>query len=231
MPSFNSQHFFNSRSQELARRRADFGDIEKYLHNNNINGAVSFGLMDGALTTLALFPTHEKYFSLQSVGAILTNILAFLLVERGVLTVKDLANSVTTQEIEVAYEKKYGPCEFKMILEQHIFLPACITSDAGAVSVQGIAKLGQWIATQCLLEDSHFYELIKSHGQSFYDRERHVLRLEMDGQLPSACLLISLRTGTVIAAMSDVPNSARALCDFVQMQLDTSTTSAPTLAF
>lgn len=134
--------------------------------------------------------------------------------------------------IQHAYKSKCEPCEYDDILYKYILRDAGISSlspwkpkngitnpddplsahvvggPAGGywTTSQDLAKFGEWIYERS--RDTRMKELISKYGQEFYNPEQDLI--SHTGLIPSssACLTVSLKTGAVVATLSDQPENA-----------------------
>lgn len=135
--------------------------------------------------------------------------------------------------VKHAYEKKHGPCDYNEILQRYIInevgmpsftpwrpenakfnsadpvAPHIAGSPAGGywITAEDLAKFGQWIYKQTKA-DPGLEILMQKYGQEFYHAEDRVVA--HSGGIPSssAFLSVSLKTGAVVATLSDQPNMA-----------------------
>ena len=143
--------------------------------------------------------------------------------------------------IKHAYEKKFGPCDYNEILQQHLInqvgMPSfspyppknakyhkqdpvaafIVGSPAGGYwsTAEDLAKFGQWILKQCNT-DPELKRLMTQYGQEFYNAEQQTIAHSGGIQSSSAYLSASLKTGAVTSILSDEPNMAFDLNTMIQ---------------
>lgn len=135
---------------------------------------------------------------------------------------------------EYVYEKKTGTrMDYYSLLQQYILDDAGITSfspwrpnnaktnpidkvaahivgsPAGGywISADDLAKFGQWIYESCKT-DFGLKRLIQKYGQEFYNSDRELVAHGGDIPSSSAYFSVSLKTGAVIAILSDQSGNA-----------------------
>lgn len=95
--------------------------------------------------------------------------------------------------------------------------PHIVGSPGGGywISSADLAKFGQWIYESCKA-DPKLKRLVQKYGQEFYNRDRELIA--HGGAIPSssAYLSVSLKTGAVIAILSDQPDNAFVLHTRIQ---------------
>jgi|TARA_R110002110_G_C13470277_1_gene720476 hypothetical protein len=86
--------------------------------------------------------------------------------------------------------------------------PFVAGSPAGGywMTVDDLGKFGAWLVNQA--DNERFLQLLREHGQEFYDAKRNTIR--HSGNIPSASaqLICYLNTGTTVAVLSDKPGQA-----------------------
>ena len=133
--------------------------------------------------------------------------------------------------IQYAYEKKFHqPMDYNDILQNYIIqkvgmsvftpwkpenarynlndsiAPHIVASPAGGywTTAEDLAKFGQWIYKKSIL-DERFKMLIEKYGQEFYHPDRQAVTHWGGIQSSNAFLSVSLKTGAIIAVLSDQP--------------------------
>jgi hypothetical protein len=135
--------------------------------------------------------------------------------------------------LQHAYEKNYGPCAYNNILQKYIInevgMPSFTVwkpengkfnhadpkaayiagSPAGGywMTTEDLAKFGQWIYRKTKA-DPKLETLMKKYGQEFYRAEDRVVSHGGAIDSSSAFFSVSLKTGAIIAILSDQPDTA-----------------------
>lgn len=86
------------------------------------------------------------------------------------------------------------------------------------ITAEGLTKFGQWICRTCAHNPS-FVRLLETYGQEFYKTERQVVEHVGGTGSSSAHFQVSLKTGMVVAVLSDQPAMAIDLNSAVQERL------------
>lgn len=63
----------------------DLANVERYMHERHVKGAVSFGFSDQAIFTLENEASSAQCFAMQSVGKVFTGVLTLMMVKDGVI--------------------------------------------------------------------------------------------------------------------------------------------------
>lgn len=84
-----------------------------------------------------------------------------------------------------------------------------VGSPAGGswITAEDLAKFGQWIYKQ-VKADAGLELLMQKYGQEFYDAKSQAVYHPGGGPSSSAWLSVSLKTGAVVATLSDQPAMA-----------------------
>lgn len=133
--------------------------------------------------------------------------------------------------IQHAYEKKFHhPMDYNDILQKYIIqkvgmsvftprkpenarynlndsiAPHLVASPAGGywTTAEDLARFGQWIYKKSI-SDARFTMLIEKYGQEFYHPDRQVVAHSGGIQSSNAFLSVSLKTGAIVAVLSDQP--------------------------
>lgn len=146
--------------------------------------------------------------------------------------------------IQYAYVKKYGPITYDDVLHKHILEPAMLPSfsplkpdngrfnaedkmaphivgsPAGGywITSEDLGKFGLWIRKECFF-DKRLKSMLAKYGQEFYDSDREVVSHSGGIQSSTAYLYVSLKTGGVLAVLSDQPCMAFDLRLAVQREI------------
>lgn len=98
--------------------------------------------------------------------------------------------------------------------------PHIAGSPAGGywITSADLGKFGLWIYKECSL-DNRLKQMMAKYGQEFYDKDREVVAHSGGIQSSSAYLYVSLKTGGILAVLSDQPCMAFDLRLAVQREI------------